>query len=118
MGKRPRPYFIQYYKINFNGTGLVKLTTENGNHKAFFNDDYSYFIDTYSRIDQPQLTVLRDGKTGKVLKELENANIDALLKTGWKLPEVFSAKGRDGKTDIWGMMIRPSNFDPRKSILL
>lgn len=114
LEKDQDPYFIQYYKINFNGTGLVKLTTENGNHKAFFNDDYSYFIDTYSRIDQPQLTVLRDGKTGKVLKELENANIDALLKTGWKLPEVFSAKGRDGKTDIWGMIIRPSNFDPSK----
>lgn len=114
LEKDQDPYFIQYYKINFNGTGLVKLTTENGNHKAFFSNDYNYFIDTYSRIDQPQVTLLRDGKTGKIVKELENANIDALLKTGWKLPEVFSAKGRDGKTDIWGMIIRPSNFDPSK----
>lgn len=30
------------------------------------------------------------------------------------MPEVFTAKGRDGKTDIWGMIIRPSNFDPSK----
>lgn len=114
MEKDQDPYFIQYYKINFNGTGLVKLTTEKGNHKAYFSDDKSVFIDTYSTIEQPQITVLRDGKTGKVLKKLENGNIDALLATGWKLPEVFSAKGRDGKTDIWGMIIRPSNFDPTK----
>lgn len=114
MEKDQDPYFIQYYKINFNGTGLVKLTNENGNHKATFSNDYSTFIDTYSRIDQPQVTLLRDGKDGKILKKLEDATIDELLKTGWKLPEVFSAKGRDGKTDIWGMIIRPSNFDPTK----
>lgn len=114
MEKNQDPYFIHYYKINFDGTDLVKLTTENGNHKAYFSDDKSVFIDTYSTIDKPQITVLRDGETGKILKNIENGNIDALLATGWKLPEIFSAKGRDGKTDIWGMIIRPSNFDPKK----
>jgi dienelactone hydrolase len=114
MEKGQDPYFIQYYKVNFDGTGFTKLTTEDGNHKAYFNDDFSTFIDTYSRIDKAQITVLRDGKSGKILKELEQADINPLLKTGWKLPEVFSAKGRDGKTDIWGMIIRPSNFDPSK----
>lgn len=114
MEKGQDPYFIQYYKINFDGSGLVKLTRENGNHKAFFNPDYTAFIDTYSTIEKPQVTLLRDGNTGKILKQLENAKIDALLKTGWKLPEIFSAKGRDGKTDIWGMIVRPSNFDPTK----
>lgn len=114
MEKNLDPYFIQYYKINFNGSGLVKLTTENGNHQATFNSDYSKFIDIYSRIDAPQKTLLRDAQTGKILKELENGNADELLKTGWKMPEVFTAKGRDGKTDIWGMIIRPSNFDPSK----
>lgn len=108
------PYFVHYYRIGFDGKGLVKLTTENGNHKATFSDDYTTFIDTYSSIDQPQITLLRDAKTGKILKELEKGSADALLKTGWKMPEVFVSKGRDGKTDIWGMVIRPSNFDPNK----
>lgn len=114
MEKNQDPYFIQYYKINFDGSGLTKLTTENANHKAYFADDFNVFIDTYSRIDQPQTTVLRDGKTGKILKNLAVANINELLQTGWKMPEVFTAKGRDGATDIWGMIIRPSNFDPKK----
>lgn len=108
------PYFIQYYKINFDGTGLVALTNENGNHTASFSPDYAYFIDNYSRIDMPQTTVLRNAADGKIIMNLEKADITALLKTGWKLPEVFMNKGRDGETEIWGMIIRPSNFDPSK----
>lgn len=114
MEKNQDPYFIQYYRINFDGSGLTKLTVENGNHKAYFSNDFTTFIDTYSRIDEPATTVLRDGKTGKVLKTIAVANIDSLLGTGWQMPEVFRAKGRDGVTDIWGMIIRPSNFDPKK----
>lgn len=114
MEKDQDPYFIQYYKINLDGSGLQKLTWENGNHSATFNEDYSQFIDVYSRTDAPAVTVLRDGKTGKVIRELEKADITPLLKTGWTFPEVFSAKGRDGKTDIWGIIIRPRNFDAAK----
>ncbi len=114
MEKNQDPYFIQYYKINFDGTNLVKLTNENGNHKAVFSSDYETFIDTYSRIDEPQTTVLRNGKTGNIIKIIATADVKPLLATGWKLPEVFTAKARDGKTDIWGMIIRPSNFDPNK----
>jgi dipeptidyl aminopeptidase/acylaminoacyl peptidase len=46
--------------------------------------------------------------------ELEKADISELLKTGWKMTEVFQSKARDGKTDIWGIIVRPSNFDPSK----
>ncbi|HKG06429.1 MAG TPA: DPP IV N-terminal domain-containing protein, partial [Pedobacter sp.] len=114
LEKNQDPYFIQYYKINLDGSGLQKLTWENGNHSATFNEDYTLFIDVYSRVDAPAVTVLRDGKTGKVIRELEKSDITPLLKTGWTFPEVFSAKGRDGETDIWGIIIRPRNFDAAK----
>lgn len=108
------PYFIQYYRVNFDGSGFTILTNENGNHVASFNKDFTQFVDTYSSLTQPQVTVLKNAKDGKVILTLENANIDALIATGWKMPEIFTAKGRDGKTDIWGMIVRPSNFDPTK----
>ncbi|MES2457388.1 MAG: DPP IV N-terminal domain-containing protein [Bacteroidota bacterium] len=114
LEKNQDPYFIQYYKINLDGSNLQKLTWENGNHSATFTDDYKMFIDVYSRVDAPATTVLRDGKTGKVIRELEKSDITPLLKTGWTFPEVFSAKGRDGETDIWGIIIRPRNFDATK----
>lgn len=109
------PYLIQYYKINFDGSGLQLLTGENGNHQATFSPDEQYFVDTYSLINVPPVTVLRSARDGKVLMELEKADITALEKLGWRKPEVFTAKARDQKTDIWGMIIRPSNFDPAKT---
>ncbi|HWK55986.1 MAG TPA: DPP IV N-terminal domain-containing protein [Parapedobacter sp.] len=109
------PYFIQYYRVNFDGSDFTPLTTEDGNHQATFSSDHSVFVDTYSRVDAPPVSVLRDAKNGKVLMELEQADATTLLATGWNYPEVFHAKGRDGVTDIWGVIIRPSNFDPNKS---
>lgn len=108
------PYFIQYYRINFDGSGLKALTTENANHKVVFSPDFSYFVDSYSRIDMAPVAVLRNAADGKIVMPLEKSDLSPLLGTGWKMPEVFTAKGRDGKTDIWGMIIRPSNFDPSK----
>ncbi len=108
------PYLIQLYRINFDGTGLVALTQGNGNHRTWFSDDYQYLADCYSRVDEPQVTVLREAATGKVLMEIEQADIQPLLATSWQRPEVFTAKGRDGKTDIWGIIVRPSNFDPAR----
>ena len=108
------PYLVHYYKVNFDGSNLIELTPESANHQAVFSPGFKYFTDTYSRVDLPATTVLRETSTGKVLMTLEQADISTLLKTGWKMPEVFSAKGRDGKTDIWGMIYRPSDFDPTR----
>src|SRR5690606_39078203 len=111
--KEGDPYLIHYYSIGFDGKNLRELTKEDANHTAFFNKDFSYFVDIYSRIDKAPTTVLRD-REGKVVMELERAGNSVLLATGWKAPEVFTAKGRDGQTDIWGIIIRPTNFDPHK----
>ena len=109
------PYFVQYYRINFDGTGLTTLTTEDANHTATFSPDYQYFVDTYSRVDLPPITVLRRSSDGSVVMELETADVTEWQKTGWKAPDVFTAKGRDGKTDIWGIIVRPTNFDPART---
>ncbi|TFH34543.1 MAG: S9 family peptidase [Bacteroidia bacterium] len=109
------PYFIHYYSINFDGTGLRKLTEGEGNHQAFFSPDRKYFVDTWSTVDTPPVAILRRTATGSVVMDLEKADISALIAEGWSAPEVFVARGRDGVTDIWGIIIRPTNFDPSKS---
>jgi dipeptidyl aminopeptidase/acylaminoacyl peptidase len=108
------PYFVQSYRINFAGTGLVPLTEADGNHTVTFSRDRAYYVDTWSRVDMPPVSQLRRTEDRKVIMNLEKADDSALLAAGVKLPEVFVAKGRDGKTDIWGVIIRPSNFDPSK----
>ena len=109
------PYLIHHYRVNFDGTGLVALTEGNGRHSLQYAPDRSSFVDTYSRADSPPVHELRRTSDGALLCALETADISALTGSGWKAPEVFRAKGRDGVTDIWGLVFRPSNLDPALS---
>lgn len=108
------PYFVHYYRINFDGSRLTALTEADGNHSVVFSSDMKYYVDTWSRVDLPTISQLRRISDLKPMMDLERGEMDELLKTGWRLPEVFTAMGRDGKTDIWGVIIRPTNFDPTK----
>jgi len=108
------PYFVHYYRINFDGTGLTALTGADANHTVSFSPDMKYYTDTWSRVDLAPVSELRRVEDRKTIAELEHADIQELGKAGWRAPEVFTAPGRDGKTDISGIIIRPSNFDPKK----
>jgi dipeptidyl aminopeptidase/acylaminoacyl peptidase len=108
------PYYIHFCRVNFDGTGLTVLTQGDGTHKISYSPDKRFFTDSYSRIDQPPTVELRRSSDGRLVCELEKANIEPLIATGWKLPEHFVAKGRDGTTDIYGVIYRPMNLDPKK----
>jgi dipeptidyl aminopeptidase/acylaminoacyl peptidase len=108
------PYLLQYCKINFDGSGFTRLTAADVNHFTVFSPDHAYFVDQYSRVDLPPVTKICSAADGKEIMTLQKADITGLQKAGWKTPEVFSAKGRDGATDIWGIIIRPADFDPAK----
>jgi dipeptidyl aminopeptidase/acylaminoacyl peptidase len=108
------PYYIHYFRINFDGTGLTALTSEDGTHSVTYSPDRQYYVDTWSRVDSPPQSVLKRTSDQSTVMELEKADISALRATGWQPPEVFMTKGRDGTTDIWGVIIRPTNFDPNR----
>jgi dipeptidyl aminopeptidase/acylaminoacyl peptidase len=108
------PYFTQICRVNFDGTGLTKLTSADGNHTVSFSPDHKYYVDSWSRVDLPPAAQLRSADDQKVIADLETADASELLKAGFRYPEVFVAKGRDGKTDIWGIITRPMNFDPSR----
>jgi len=105
------PYLIHCYRINFDGTGLVALTAGNGNHSIEYSPDERFIIDNFSRVDLPPVTELRRGSDGTLICLLEAADVSELERSGGTAPEVFSAKGRDGKTDIWGVIYRPDKLD-------
>jgi dipeptidyl-peptidase 4 len=108
------PYFIHYCRINFDGTGLTTLTEGDGTHTVQYSPERKFLIDTYSRVDQPPVHVLRRTSDGSKVCDLEQADIAELVSGGWQPPEVFVAKGRDGQTDIWGIICWPRDFDPAK----
>ena len=114
VNKDEDPYFIRYYSINFDGTDMRDMTPSKGMHTAYLSNDNKYIVDVASTVADAPVTVLRNAETGEVVMDLEKADISEIVANGWKAPEVFVAKGRDGETDMWGIIIRPTNFDPSK----
>jgi dipeptidyl aminopeptidase/acylaminoacyl peptidase len=117
MGIRPGedPYHVHLARVNLDGSGLTVLTEGDGTHEWEFSPDGRWFIDRWSRVDAPPVTELRRSADGKLVCVLERADIGPLLGAGWRLPERFSALGRDGKTPIHGVIYRPTNFDPARN---
>ena len=105
------PYHEHFCRVNFDGSGFKILTDGDGTHKVKFENDRKYFVDTYSRVDMAPVTELRDSTTGKLIAELRRDDTQARFGAR-RLTERFVAKGRDGKTDIWGIIHWPINFDP------
>ncbi len=114
VNKDEDPYFIRYYSINFDGSDMRDLTPSEGMHSAWLSKDRKYIVDVASTVADAPVAVLRDAETGAHVMGLEKADISEIVANGWKAPEVFVAKGRDGKTDMWGIIMRPTNFDPNK----
>ena len=109
------PYFVHHYSIGFDGTGLVAYTEADGNHTVTRSPDGEFYVDRWSRVDLAPVMELRRMDDRSVVMELERGDFSAQLETGWRPPEVFVSKGRDGVTDIWGIIVRPTNFDPDRT---
>ncbi len=105
------PYFQHLYSINTDGNNLKLLTPEDANHETVFSPSGKYISDTYSTADTPPVSVLRD-LNGKVVAENAKADISKLIASGWKAPERIVVKARDGKTDVYGMLFKPTKMEP------
>lgn len=115
-GKEPgrNPYQQYLYSISLSGKGLKLLTPEEGNHDISLSPDGRFVFDNYSSTIQPTTTVLRELRTGKVVMEISKAEVSKLLGMGWKTPQPFSVTGKDGSSTIYGLLWKPSDFDPTK----
>ena len=108
------PYYEQLCRVNLDGTGFTVLTPEDGMHTVRISPDRKFFVDTWSRVDAPPVSVLRRLDDGMIMLPLETADATALLAARGRWPERFTAKGRDGVTDIHGIIHRPRDFFPAK----
>jgi dipeptidyl aminopeptidase/acylaminoacyl peptidase len=106
------PYFKHYYRIDFDGRHLTPLTPAKADHDVSFSPDMSLYVDNYSRVDMPNISELHRAGDGALIATITKGDDSRLRAAGFRPPEVFTAKGRDGKTDIWGVVVRPRNYDP------
>jgi len=108
------PYYEYLYRINLDGSGLTLLTPGAANHEITWSDSHEHFTDVHSTPTDPGGAVIRD-RQGDEVVAVGETDISDLLATGWVAPEPFTVKARDGETDLYGLLYRPSNFDPAQS---
>lgn len=111
--KENDPYFGNLYKVSFDGKELRHLTPENADHDIAWSPDKKYFVDNFGTPDTPTVSVLRSGD-GKLIANLEKADVSRLKASGWKPPTRITIKARDGKTDLYGLLYTPTNLDQNK----
>jgi dipeptidyl aminopeptidase/acylaminoacyl peptidase len=107
------PYFVHLYRVGLDGRNLTLLTPEDSTHEVSLAPSGRFFVDSYSKPDVPPVAVLRD-TNGKLILTLETADISRLLAIGWKPVTPITVKARDGVTDLYGLLYKPTNFDPAK----
>jgi len=108
------PYLKYIYSIDFDGKNAKCLTPEVATHEIRISPDKKYFLDNYSSYKDPNLAVIRQMKDGKIVFEVEKTDINDLVKMGWKPAEPFNLLANDGKTMLYGLIIKPTNFDSTK----
>ena len=111
--KGRNPYYAGVYKASMDKEGVQLLTPEDANHRVEMPKSARYMVDNFSRVDLEPRSVLRDNK-GRVLMELAKPDLKRIYEMGWKMPERFTVKARDGVTDLYGVMWKPADFDSTK----
>jgi dipeptidyl aminopeptidase/acylaminoacyl peptidase len=107
-------YYAKLYRVGYDGLGLTLLTPEDAHHEIQFSPSGRFVIDSYSRIEVPPVTVLRSAVDGRVVRKLEEADVSRLKQAGWKPAQGFTAKARDGVTDLYGVLYFPAGLDSTK----
>ena len=111
-GREPGdPYFQYLYSASMDGGEMRLLTPDSANHSITFSPDHRYFVDSWSTFLDPGESVVRNME-GREVVHLETGDISELEAYGWQPPMPFTVKARDGVTDLYGVLFRPTNFDP------
>ena len=115
-GRTPgvNPYYRQFFKVDIDSGKVTLLTPEDADHTIEMSPDGKYFVDSHSTPTTPPVTVLRASDDGHVIATVARADISRLQAAGWVPPIPITVKARDGKTTLYGMMFKPTNFDPHK----
>jgi dipeptidyl aminopeptidase/acylaminoacyl peptidase len=108
------PYYNHLYRVGFDGSNLTTFTTADADHNVILSPDLKYYVDTYSRVDTAPAVELHTVADKKKVMQVEEGDLQPLLSAGWRMPEPFMAMGRDGKTEIWGVIFKPAKFEPSK----
>ena len=112
--KGVNPAYTFYYKASLDGKKkVVCLTPGDGEHRMTLSPDYKYLHDEMSRMDLPPQNRIFD-MSGKERFRMEDCDVSALTKRGWKVPLLMKLHAADSLTDLYGVVYLPFDLDTTK----
>jgi dipeptidyl-peptidase-4 len=103
---------VDVYRARLDGTGMTRLSSRAGTHRASFSPGRSLFIDSWSDIQTPPQVRLHKADGGEV-RVLHESRIPQFANFTLSKPELVQVPTRDGFV-MEAMLIRPVNFDPSR----
>ena len=123
QGDKQRVYDTHLYRVNMEGMGFTQLTETRGQHdlqtfgsilhRVQLAPSKQFFLDTHSTTARPPTVELKR-TDGTLLQTLSKADVEGLKELKWRPPEEFVVKAADGRTDLYGVLYKPYDFDPKK----
>jgi dipeptidyl-peptidase-4 len=107
------PMKLQLHRVGLDGTGDVRLTDPAYYHTVEISPDGKHILDVTQSHDAAPVSRLLDAD-GKGVAELAKSDLTKFDTLRLKRAELLTFKAADGKTDLYGLLHRPSNFDPTK----
>lgn len=100
------------YSVKLDGTGLKRITKEDGVHLITFSPAGKYYVDNYSNIKTPPVFSLYKSD-GTLVKQLGGYDADKLASYNLQRPELFTISARDG-FPLPAEILKPKDFDANK----
>ena len=103
----------QLHRVGLDGSGHHRLTDPAFHHSVNLSPDGKHFVDIAQTHDQPPTSSLLD-EEGKVVATLAESDLTKFEEMGFHRTELFTFTSADGRTELHGMLQKPSNFDPSR----
>ena len=115
------PYYREVVRVNIDSSEMTTIISGNYDCCTYrppmrdsgVSPSGEYIVTTRSRVDDPPITELYD-RHAKLLLNIESTDISG-LPIDWNWPEPFTVKAADAETNIYGVIFRPTDFDPEKN---
>jgi dipeptidyl-peptidase-4 len=106
------PLESHLYRIRPDGTGMTRITREDGTHRVTLSPDRRFYVDAFSAADTPPSLTLHDA-SGKKIATLAESQAAALAPLRLGRREFATISAPDG-FPLPASLLRPPDFDPAK----
>ncbi len=108
------PYYEHFMYASLTGEPPIMLTQGDGTHSIDFSPDGSKYLDRYSRVDMPTVNGASQCQGWFLVGRIGTRRYQRIAERWMDHATRFAAKGRDGVTDIYGVLFMPTHMDPNK----